>query len=480
MRKLLSVIFAIVFVLGAVACVKMVVDNGSGSGSGGGSTTPDSSTVTEPCEVHTPGEWIVDEEPECEVEGKQHQICSACGRTIDTDIVPVLGHDYSEGRLVFQKSYKTTCNVHGINYKVCTRCGCDNQDPSKDTTGLDFGEWIVDEEPRCDVEGKKHFECTVCNESLMNDIIPALEHICAEEWTVETEATCTTAGERVKRCVRFGCGKILQSEEIPALGHVEVKDNAVAATCTTAGKTEGKHCSRCNTVLVAQTEIPITHTGLQHVNAKEPTCGEDGYEAFDVCITCGWSNQVTIPATGNHTIDESAGAIEEAATCTNSGTKIVSCKVCSFTGYVTIPALGHNFTGEWTIVKESTKTETGSKTNVCSRCNETITEEIPMLVTKTLAAGTYKLDEAICKIVTKNPPYLDISLNFSCGDLSFTCFSIDSGSISFSFDSGNGPMAYRDDELTPSFSTIVLTIDQIITEEEYNVLITSGLLVKQG
>ena len=448
MRKLLSVIFAIVFVLGAVACVKMVVDNGSGSGSGGGSTLPDSSTVTEPCEVHTPGEWIVDEEPECEV------------------------------------------------------------------------------------EGKKHFECTVCNETLMNDIIPALEHICAEEWTVVTEATCTTAGERVKRCVRSGCGKQLKSEEIPALGHVEVKDNAVAATCTTTGKTEGKHCSRCNTVLTAQTEIPITHTGLHHVNAKEPTCGEDGYEAFDVCITCGWSNQVTIPATWNHTIDESAGAIEEAATCTNSGTKIVSCKVCSFTSYVTIPALGHvevkdnavaatcttagktegkhcsrcntvltaqttiptlgHTFGEWMTVKEATTTEEGLLKQVCSRCNETNTRVIGVLVpTKTLSAGTYKFIENVDELFEYLDRPLSLGFLFLMNGVEYKGIYFDTNfSVSFYplvsvqsiFESTDDPgeCVYHDScWLHDDCRTIILSIDQTITEEAYNLLIGNGFLVRQ-
>lgn len=39
--------------------------------------------------------------------------------------------------------------------------------------------------------------------------------------------------------------------------HIEVIDEARAATCTETGLTEGKHCSVCNTVLVAQTTTSI-------------------------------------------------------------------------------------------------------------------------------------------------------------------------------------------------------------------------------
>ena len=69
-------------------------------------------------------------------------------------------------------------------------------------------------------------------------------------------ATCTTAGKTEgKHC--SVCGEVLVAQQtIPATGHTEVTDEAVAATCTTAGKTEGKHCSVCGEVLVAQKDIP--------------------------------------------------------------------------------------------------------------------------------------------------------------------------------------------------------------------------------
>lgn len=58
-----------------------------------------------------------------------------------------------------------------------------------------------------------------------------------------------------------------------ALGHNEVVDSAVAPTCTSAGKTEGKHCSRCNTVLVAQSTIPATGHTEPNSEGKCDTCG---------------------------------------------------------------------------------------------------------------------------------------------------------------------------------------------------------------
>ena len=49
-------------------------------------------------------------------------------------------------------------------------------------------------------------------------------------------------------------------------------DPAVPATCETAGKTEGKHCSVCNKVLVEQEEVSTTEHKM--VNGVCEVCGD--------------------------------------------------------------------------------------------------------------------------------------------------------------------------------------------------------------
>jgi hypothetical protein len=74
---------------------------------------------------------------------------------------------------------------------------------------------------------------------------------------------------------------LVAQETVAALGHTEVVDAAVAATCTTEGKTEGKHCSVCNEVLVAQETV----AALGHTPVEIPA--ENGYTAGSKCSVCG-------------------------------------------------------------------------------------------------------------------------------------------------------------------------------------------------
>ena len=107
------------------------------------------------------------------------------------------------------------------------------------------------------------------------------------EWSVIQNATCMANGVEERACF---CGE-KETKSIVALGHVEVIDSAVAATCTTDGKTEGKHCSRCNTILIAQTTVG----SLGHVevtdSAVAATCTTDGKTEGKHCSVC---NEVLI------------------------------------------------------------------------------------------------------------------------------------------------------------------------------------------
>ena len=108
-------------------------------------------------------------------------------------------------------------------------------------------------------------------------MIDALGHDFTGEWKVTKKATCTEPGTKTRKCSR--CDEV-ETEIIPATGHTEVEDAAVAATCTTAGKTAGSHCSVCNAVIKAQEEIPATgHSWSEWIS--------DGKKEKSTCSVCG-------------------------------------------------------------------------------------------------------------------------------------------------------------------------------------------------
>ena len=113
--------------------------------------------------------------------------------------------------------------------------------------------------------------CTVCNEELVG----ALGH------QAGAEATCTTA----QICM------VCNEELVSAFGHQEMIDASVDPTCDSIGLTEGAHCERCLTVLVAQREIPsLGHLYNEGEVITEATCMQLGVKKFTCSIvSCGHS-----------------------------------------------------------------------------------------------------------------------------------------------------------------------------------------------
>ena len=117
-------------------------------------------------------------------------------------------------------------------------------------------EKVIDhKDATCTEDGYTTYECNVCG-STWKDTLPAAGH--AEVADAAVEATCETAGKTEgSHCTT--CGKVLKAQEtIPAKDHTAVTDAGVGATCEATGKTEGSHCMTCGKVLKAQTTIAAT------------------------------------------------------------------------------------------------------------------------------------------------------------------------------------------------------------------------------
>jgi len=320
--------------------------------------------------------------------------CSVCGTVlVERKVTPALGHDE-----IAHEGKDATCTEAGWKaYVTCSRC---DYTTYEEIPALGHKE-VVDAAvaPTCTETGLtegKH--CERCGEVLVaQEIVPALGH---KEVVDEAVApTCTETGlTEGKHCER--CGEVLVAQEIvPALGHKDENGDYVCdvcgaklcteheeeiipgkdATCTESGLTEGKKCSKCGEILVAQEEIPaLGHDVVEH-EAKDPTCTEHGWKAYETCSRCDYTTYEEIPALG-HTEAAPVTENEVPATCTEAGSydTVVYCSVCGeeLSRETTIvPAKGHDFTE--ISRKEATCVEEGYVLRQCE-CGETEKEVLPV------------------------------------------------------------------------------------------------------
>ncbi|MBQ7340514.1 MAG: metallophosphoesterase [Clostridia bacterium] len=115
--------------------------------------------------------------------------------------------------------------------------------------------------------------CSSCYYENNNDNSepPTHQHTFSD-WAVESPATCTQEGVEIKSCLTC---TYKEQRSIPKIDHTEEIDAKKEPTCEETGLTEGKHCSKCNKILLEQQEIDARG----HKEVDDP---ERKY-----CLTCG-------------------------------------------------------------------------------------------------------------------------------------------------------------------------------------------------
>ena len=283
---------------------------------------------------HSWSDWVIDSTATETTAGSSHRECSVCNSR-ETATIPATGHiTHTPGTATRENEVAATCEVAGSYDMVvrCTNVTCkeilSSTSHSIPAKGHTEGNAVTENSTSatCTTSGRYDTVkyCTVCNKELsrLTTEIPANGHIdvapkdyicdvChADLCTTETHtlvtipavaATCTKTGlSEGKKCSK--CGEITVAQQvIDAKGHTEVIDAAKAATCTESGLSEGKHCSVCNTVLVAQTIVPAKDHSYQVTTpAKAVTCTTDGATAAQECSVCHDKiASVVIPKTGH-------------------------------------------------------------------------------------------------------------------------------------------------------------------------------------
>ena len=187
------------------------------------------------CTSHTYGSAVITKQPTCTSEGTKTKTCTKCNATV-TETIAKTSHKYADTVVA------PTCTTDGYTLHKCSVCGTSYKNSTTKATGHSYGNSVVTKQPTCTSEGTKTKTCTKCN------------------------ATVT--------------------EKLPAKGHTAVTDKGYPATCTTAGKTDGSHCSVCNTVIKVQTVINATgHKSSGWIVDKTASIGVKGSKHKE-CTVC--------------------------------------------------------------------------------------------------------------------------------------------------------------------------------------------------
>jgi len=263
------------------------------------------------------------------------------------------------------------------------------------------------------------------------------------------EATCTKEGHNEYwLCSKCGAVAIynasleryeVQPNGIPKIAIDPTKHQlrqvaAKDATCKEPGNIAYVVCDLCGKMWrdmtlkdqldVVNTPIDTSKHKLDKVDAKDPTCTEDGYEAYWKCSVCGQlfsddkgTKKIDTPVKRNKTGHAPMLMAGNAATCTKEGWQpYYVCKTCqkefkdadctqeiTDPSWKTIPKIQHQLTR--TDEKPATCTENGTKAYwTCSVCGMKFSDQEgtkPIQSPETISALGHDLEHVAAKEPTK-------------------------------------------------------------------------------
>ena len=303
---------------------------------------------------HSYGNSVVTKQPTCTSEGTKTKTCTKCNATV-TETIPKTSHKYADTVVA------PTCTADGYTLHKCSVCGTSYKDSTTKATGHSYGNSVVTKQPTCTSVGTAIKTCTKCN-ATVTETIPKTSHkyadtvvaptcttngytlhkcsVCGTSYkdsttkatghsygnsVVTKQPTCTSEGTAIKTCTK--CNATV-TEKLPEKGHTAVTDKGYPATCTTAGKTDGSHCSVCNTVIKVQTVINATgHKSSGWIVDKAASIGVKGSKHKECTVCKKVLETAEIPALSRISISKASVTLSTSTYAYDGKTKTPSVTV---------------------------------------------------------------------------------------------------------------------------------------------------------
>ena len=277
------------------------------------------------------------------------KICEKCGAEYG-----VLGHDWG----AWTPNYAS----NGTHTRRCKRCN------AEETGSCSGGYATCDTLGMCNTCGGSYYGGHAWGEwsSAGNGThTRSCTNYCREVDTAKCtggKATCTTKAVCEVCDTEYG-------EKDPN-NHDLVHHEAKAPTCTDIGWDAFDTCKNCD--YTDYQEIPALKHNLVYYKAKDPTCTEPGCDAYETCSRCDYTTYVERPAL-KHDLRQ---RVIKAPTCTEIGWAYETCSRCDYFASPVLPALNHDL--KQYAAKAPTCTEKGwDAYETCSRCDYTTYAELP-------------------------------------------------------------------------------------------------------
>ena len=279
------------------------------------------------------------------------KICEKCGAEYG-----VLGHDWG----AWTPNYAS----NGTHTRRCKRCN------AEETGSCSGGYATCDSLGMCNTCGGSYYGGHAWGEwtSAGNGThTRSCTNYCREVDTANcTGGTATCSAKAVCEV----CGK--EYGEKDSSNHDRVHHEAKAPTCTDIGWDAFDTCKNCD--YTDYQEIPALKHNLVYYKAKDPTCTEPGCDAYETCSRCDYTTYVERPAL-KHDLRQ---RVIKAPTCTQMGWAYETCSRCDYFATPLLPVLNHDLKQH--AAKAPTCTEKGwNAYDTCKNCDYTTYAELPAL-----------------------------------------------------------------------------------------------------